>query len=124
MKVIALNVKYNHRTCGTLAKFIFDDGEHTFMFHYDYDYLLHEKSFPVSLSLPKRSKPYYSNELFGFFDNMVAEGWLKKEQAKLQRINEDDHFLLLLNNGQDLPGAVTVDYDEQLSNLLKENFKI
>lgn len=122
MKVIALNVKYNGQTCGTLAKITFDNGENAFMFHYDFDYLLQEKSFPVSLSLPKSSKPYYSNELFGFFDNMVAEGWLKKEQSKLQRINEDDHFLLLLNNGQDLPGAVTVEYDEQLSDLLRKNF--
>ena len=55
---------------------------------------------------------------------MIAEGWLKREQTKLQRIDEDDHFSLLVNNGQDLPGAVTVNYDEQLSNLLRDNFKI
>lgn len=124
MNLIALKVKFNNQICGALAKIIFDNGEHTFMFHYDVDYLLDEASPAISLSLPKRSKPFYSHQLFGFFDNMIAEGWLKREQTKLQRIDEDDHFSLLLNNGQDLPGAVTVIYDEQLSNLLKDNFKI
>jgi serine/threonine-protein kinase HipA len=43
-----------------------------------------------------------------YFENLVAEGWLRKVQAQAQRISEGDRFGLLLENGRDLVGAITV----------------
>ena len=124
MNVVALQVKYGNKTCGHLAQVTYEDGLRIFMFQYDAEYLQQSDSRAISLSLPKDESPYYSKELFGFFDNMLAEGWLKKEQSKMLRIDKNDHFQLLLNNGEDLPGAVTVSYDEELSYLLTKNLKV
>ena len=44
-----------------------------------------------------------------FFENLVSEGWLRKLQSQQQKIDENDRFGLLLANGGDLVGAVTVE---------------
>jgi len=44
-----------------------------------------------------------------YFSGLVSEGWLKRVQAREQRIDPDDEFALLVNNGDDLPGAVTIE---------------
>lgn len=51
-------------------------------------------------------------------ENLVAEGWLKKIQSQAQKIDENDSFGLLLENGKDLTGAVTIlkGSDELLQN--------
>jgi serine/threonine-protein kinase HipA len=38
----------------------------------------------------------------------VSEGWLRKLQSQEQKIDENDRFGLLLMNGRDLVGAVTI----------------
>ena len=43
-----------------------------------------------------------------FFENLVSEGWLRKLQSQEQKIDENDRFGLLLMNGRDLVGAVTI----------------
>ncbi len=44
-----------------------------------------------------------------FFENLVSEGWLRKLQSQHQKIDERDRFTLLVENGKDLVGAVTVE---------------
>lgn len=64
---------------------------------------------PVSASLPVRLEPYESPRLFPFFVGMLAEGELRRIQARQARIDEGDDFALLLATaGEDALGAVTI----------------
>ena len=63
----------------------------------------------ISVSLPVTMQPYETKELHGFFAGLLAEGWLRKTQAKTQQIHADDLFGLLVENGHDLIGAVTIE---------------
>lgn len=79
-----------------------------FRFQYDADYL--EKGFPpLSFSLPLRREPYDAMRLHAFFGNLASEGWLRRIQSREQHIDENDEFSLLVHNGADLPGAVTIE---------------
>lgn len=79
-----------------------------FRFQYDRDYVISGGS-PVSFSLPVTTEPFDEEKLHGFFSGLVAEGWLKNLQSKLQKIDEKDEFSLLVANGHDLIGAVTIE---------------
>ncbi|MDS1310395.1 HipA N-terminal domain-containing protein [Marinobacter xiaoshiensis] len=80
----------------------------TVTFHYDAAYLQMRLP-PLSLSLPLRLEPYEYEGLPPYFSGLVSEGWLKRIQAKEQRIDPNDEFSLLVHNGKDLPGAVTLE---------------
>ena len=121
-KIAALHVSYNNEPCGYLAQYCDSRGNRVYMYTYTKAYLAQNNEKALSLSLPLREDPYYSERLFGFFDNLLSEGWLKREQAKLLNINEIDHFSLLAKNGADMAGAVTVSFDENLSDLLEPYF--
>ncbi|WP_431474585.1 HipA N-terminal domain-containing protein [Marinobacter sp. KM021] len=77
------------------------------IFQYDEQYLPLGK--PLSISLPLRSEPYRSNGLPAYFSGLCSEGWLRRVQAFQQGIDPDDSFLLLINNGKDLAGAITIE---------------
>ena len=64
---------------------------------------------PISYSLPLSDKKFESKILFPFFSGLVSEGWLLEIQTKIQKIDETDYFSLLIHNGKDLVGAVTVE---------------
>lgn len=63
---------------------------------------------PLSLSLPLNELPYNSETLFPFFKSLLPEGWLLKQYARSQKIDERNEFGLLINNGEDLLGAVAI----------------
>ena len=94
-------VFYNNRLAGLLT-----ETPEGFQFTYDADYLA--GGAPISFTLPLREAPFNSEHLPGFFENLVSEGWLRKLQSQEQKIDENDRFGLLLMNGRDLVGAVTV----------------
>jgi len=78
------------------------------VFTYDTSYLKY-KNPAISYGLPLQSKPNICERgLHPFFDNLVAEGWLKNAQAKALRKNPNNRFALLLGFGYDLAGAVSV----------------
>ncbi|ANS44222.1 Uncharacterized protein related to capsule biosynthesis enzymes [Serratia plymuthica] len=60
----------------------------------------------VSLSMRVRPEPYFSEELHPFFKGLAPEGWLRKRYAEIQKIDDRDLFGLLMQNGNDLLGAV------------------
>ena len=122
-KIAALHVSYNNEPCGYLVQFFDAPGKRVYMYTYTKAYLAQNNAKAISLSLPLSEDPFYSEHLFGFFDNLLSEGWLKREQAKLLNINEIDHFSLLAKNGADTAGAVTVSFDEKLSDLLEPYFR-
>ena len=94
-------VFYNQRLAGRLIET--RDG---FEFTYDSDYLA--GGTPIAFTFPLREAPFKHADLPSFFENLVSEGWLRKLQSQEQKIDESDRFGLLLMNGRDLAGAVTI----------------
>jgi serine/threonine-protein kinase HipA len=84
------------------------------VFAYDDSYL-EAKRPAIAHTLPLRSQPFISeNGLHTFFDNLVAEGWLRNAQARALGVRPNNRFALLLGFGFDLAGAVSViDPEEQ-----------
>jgi serine/threonine-protein kinase HipA len=78
------------------------------VFTYDPTYLELRKP-AIAFTLPRRAEPYINeNGLHPFFDNLVAEGWLRNAQARALKVNPEDRFALLLAFGHDCAGAVSV----------------
>ncbi len=77
-------------------------------FTYDAAYL--EGSHPaVAFTLPLQTAPHLCEAgLHPFFDNLVAEGWLRNAQARALKVARDDRFALLLAFGHDCAGVVSV----------------
>lgn len=85
---------------------ILRESESGFNFTYDSIYL--EKGIPIGFNFPFSNISYYSSSLFPIFENLVSEGWMLKLQSSVQHIDESDKFGILLHNGKDLIGAITV----------------
>jgi HipA-like protein len=84
-----------------------DDGSFTFSY---VDAWLADKEKPnISLTLPKSEHPFQSPFLFPFFYNMLPEGSNKQVVCKLNRIDNNDYFGLLMTIAKDdTIGAVRV----------------
>jgi serine/threonine-protein kinase HipA len=78
------------------------------VFTYDPTYL--EGKHPeIAFTLPPRAAPHVSEHgLHPFFDNLVAEGWLRNAQARALKVDTSDRFALLLAFGHDCAGAVSI----------------
>lgn len=87
------------------------------VFTYDEGYLAARRP-AIAFTLPLSSAPYVNEHgLHPFFDNLVAEGWLKNAQARALKINAEDRFALLLAFGHDCAGAVGIVDPTQLREL-------
>jgi serine/threonine-protein kinase HipA len=63
----------------------------------------------IAHTLKVRTDPYVSEQgLHPFFDNLVAEGWLRDAQARALKVDPSNRFALLLAFGHDCAGAVSV----------------
>ncbi len=84
-----------------------NDGSFTFRYH---DNWIKDKEKPsISLTLSKTKQVYESNYLFPFFFNMLPEGSNKQMICKINRIDQDDYFGLLMTTAQnDSIGAIRV----------------
>lgn len=90
---------------GTLEK---TDGQE-FIFRYDEKYFNDSSSRAISLTLPKKQVEFRSSTLFPFFYGLLSEGVNKQTQCRMLRIDENDHFSLLLSTAHsDTIGSVTV----------------
>src|SRR6266852_974474 len=78
------------------------------VFTYDAAYL--EAKHPaIAFKLPPQSAPHICEQgLHAFFDNLVAEGWLRNAQARALKVDPANRFALLLAFGRDCAGAVSV----------------
>ena len=103
MRYVSANVYYHEVKAGHLSR---EDG--FFRFQYDREYVV-TGGLPISFSLPVTTQPFDEEKLHGYFSGLVAEGWLKHLQSQSQKIDENDQFSLLVANGQDLIGAVTIE---------------
>lgn len=98
-------VLFKNEEAGILTQY--DDG--SFSFRYHDDWLANNSNPGISLTLPKTGKEFRSKYLFPFFYNMLPEGSNKQVACKLNRIDREDHFgLLMFTAKNDSIGAVRV----------------
>ena len=84
-----------------------DNG--TFTFSYSENWMSDPTRPAISLTLPKAGSPFHSEHLFPFFYNMLPEGSNKQVACKLNKIDRNDHFGLLMTTAKfDTIGAVTI----------------
>ncbi len=84
-----------------------DDG--SFVFEYHDSWIKNPDKKSISLTLPKVKGEFQSPHLFPFFYNLLPEGSNRMVACKLNRIDEDDHFGLLLSTARyDSIGAVRI----------------
>lgn len=78
------------------------------VFTYDSSYLANANP-AIAHTLPVRAEPHLGEDgLHPFFDNLVAEGWLRDAQARALGVRKSDRMALLLAFGADCAGAVSV----------------
>jgi serine/threonine-protein kinase HipA len=78
------------------------------VFIYDPAYLEARKP-AIAFTLPLQATPHICEQgLHPFFDNLVAEGWLRNAQARALKVDPNNRFALLLAFGRDCAGAVSV----------------
>jgi serine/threonine-protein kinase HipA len=98
-------VTYKNEEAGVLTQE--DDG--IFIFRYQDVWFDSSDKPAISLTLPKSQQEYRSDYLFPFFFNMLPEGSNKLAVCYAMRIDEEDHFGLLLTTASyDTIGAVRV----------------
>ena len=98
-------VYYNKVLAGYLEK----TSASAYIFRYDAQYLADPTLPAISLSFPKREAEYQAPKLFPFFFGLLSEGVNKQTQCRLLKIDENDHFSLLLKTaGADTIGAITI----------------
>jgi serine/threonine-protein kinase HipA len=98
-------VLFKNEEAGVLTQH--DDGSFSFRYYDDWIMDSHKQS--ISLTLPKTQKEFHSKHLFPFFYHMLPEGSNKQVVCKLNRIDLEDHFGILLTTAKnDSIGAVSV----------------
>ena len=96
-------VRLDGQRVGTLA-----EESRQVSFRYDAEWLTNPKAVPVSLTLPLVQKPYVTDGLHPFFENLLPEGWLLDLTTTSLKIAKDDAFGLLIATCADCIGAVEI----------------
>ncbi|MFA9212549.1 MAG: HipA N-terminal domain-containing protein [Candidatus Methylacidiphilales bacterium] len=98
-------VLFKNEEAGILTQH--DDG--SFSFRYQDEWIANNSKQSISLTLPKTEKEFHAKYLFPFFFSMLPEGSNKQVVCKLNRIDQEDHFGLLMYTAKnDSIGAVTI----------------
>ena len=98
-------ILFKDEEAGMLTQF--DDG--SFSFRYHDAWIANKDKQSISITLPNTEQEYLSKFLFPFFYNMLPEGSNKQVVCKLNRIDKDDYFGLLMATAKnDSIGAVRV----------------
>ncbi|XOV79034.1 MAG: HipA N-terminal domain-containing protein [Aestuariibacter sp.] len=95
----------NGRVAGHIREFRHDNRD-TYAFQYTPEYLA--SGSPVGHAYPLQETAFESDALPPFFENLISEGWIRTHQSKQARLDKQDSFGLLLANGDDLIGALSV----------------
>jgi len=90
---------------------IITENEDGYLFQYEKKYLENPNSKPVSLTLPVREEPFFSRNMFPFFDGLIPEGWLLEIAEKNWKLDARDRMGLLLACCRDCIGAVSIEED-------------
>ncbi|GAA5135847.1 HipA N-terminal domain-containing protein [Thalassotalea piscium] len=95
----------NGKFCGYLNEFR-DAQLEKYTFEYDHDYM--SEGVPMGYHFPFTKNTFEFDTFPPFFSNLISEGWLRTHQSKLARLDKTDSFGLLLANGKELIGALSV----------------
>jgi serine/threonine-protein kinase HipA len=95
----------NGRLAGILSEYKNCKSVHI-IFQYEEDYI--SSGSPIGYYFPLTTAPFEWNELPPFFENLASEGWLRKVQCEKYDIAHEDTFGLLLANGKELIGALSI----------------
>jgi HipA-like protein len=99
-------VKYKNQPAAELHQL----NDSTFVFRYLNSWFKDVQKPAISLTLPKTQQEYKSPFLFPCFFSMLPEGSNKQSVCFQNRIDDTDHFgLLLMTAATDTIGAVTVE---------------
>lgn len=101
---------FNQRA-GTLERLprITSTGKQIFRFCYLQEYLEKGQQPALGFCFPLLDISFDSEGcLHPFFQNLLAEGWMLKQQSRMGKIDERDYFELLAEFGENLVGAVSV----------------
>lgn len=94
---------------GELAGILVEHHRALFEFVYDESWLANPDKPAISLTLPKSQGVHTASSLFPFFFHLLSEGVNRQVQCRQLRIDESDHFgLLMATATNDTVGAVTV----------------
>lgn len=94
---------------GFEAGILSEEAQGNYVFRYNDDYYNDSAMPSISLTLPKTQREYRSEYLFPFFFNMLSEGVNRKLQSLQWKIDEEDHFGLLMQTAHfETIGAITV----------------
>lgn len=78
-----------------------------------FEYLPDYQGVPLSLSFPIKQRIFHSENLFPYFAALAPEGWLRSRFSQLQKIDEQDLFGMLIQNSDNLIGAVRLESGEE-----------
>lgn len=94
---------------GILAGALIEEAPNHYVFRY-YDAYFSDLEKPaISLTLPKYQQEYYSDFMFPFFSNLLAEGTNLDIQSRYLKIDERDVLSLLGATAQyDTIGSITI----------------
>ncbi len=95
------NVYVQGRYAGQLLE---EELGRSYRFAYDNDY----QGPPVSLTMPVHQKSFHYNRFPPFFDGLLPEGVQLDGLLKRAKVDRNDLFAQLVAVGADLVGAVTV----------------
>ncbi len=77
-----------------------------YKFTYEDDFI--KKNVPISVTLPLRSEPYKSVDLFPFFQGLLPEGWYLEIVASTLKIDKEDDYGILLATCKETIGAISI----------------
>jgi len=99
------NVYRNDVLVGEISR----DENGVYHFKYSSEYLAMDDAVSISVNLPLQSEAFFSDRLFSFFFNMLAEGNIKEMQCRDLKIDPDDNFRRLLKTAHsNTIGSITV----------------
>lgn len=99
------SILYKNQEAGMLTQ----HDNRSFTFKYDVSWFSDGNKPAISLTFPKSQQEYHSAFLFPFFYNMLPEGSNKQIVCKLNRLDLNDYFGLLLTTAKsDNIGAIKV----------------
>jgi len=75
-----------------------------YVFEYDMDY----EGPPVSVTMPKSQNKYIFDQFPPFFEGLLPEGANLDTLLRIEKIDKNDLFEILMTVGRDTVGAVTV----------------
>jgi len=94
---------------GVRAGLLQEVASQHYVYKYDDAFLLSSMA-PISLTLPKRKEAYHSASLFPFFSNMLPEGVNRRTICRINRIDEQDYFgLLMFFADKDIIGDISLE---------------